>query len=120
VDRPLNLAATRERAFQRAEKWANLAKQVAFETHRQAPRGGVNINKFGEPRSAPGEAPAMETGRLFAILNQQRPAREPDGYSVLVNYTVLEQGYSKGNRVLEPRPLGRITMSVLAASPPPR
>lgn len=120
MDRPLNLAATRERAFERAEKWANLAKQVAFETHRQAPRAGVNLNRFGERRSAPGDPPAMETGRLFAILNQQQPQREADGYSVLVNYTLLEDGYSKNGRILEPRPLGRITLSVLTASPPPR
>ena len=132
MDRPLNVAATRERAFERASKWADLAKTVAFETHRQAPRGGANLNKFGERRSAPGEAPAMETGRLFAILNQQQPQREADGYSVLVNYSVLETGYSVGRRarisdrrefaagILEPRPLGRITLSVLDASPPPK
>ena len=120
MDRPLNVAATRERAFERAHKWADLAKTVAFETHRQAPRGGVNTNRFGERRSAPGAPPAMENGELFAILNQQQPVREADGYSVLVNYTVLEKGYSAGNRVLEPRPLGRITLSVLQASPPPR
>lgn len=36
--------------------------------HEGAARGGTNLNRFGQQRSAPGEAPAQETGRLRAAM----------------------------------------------------
>lgn len=88
----------------RAREYAEVVK----EEHRTAPRGGSGINMFGEPRSAPGEPPAMETGRLFAQIDQgvdadvrKREAR------VIANYKVLEDG----TRRIEPRPLARIALA---------
>jgi len=88
----------------RAREYAEVVK----EEHRTAPRGGAGINMFGEPRSAPGEPPAMETGALFAQIDQgvdvdmaKREAR------VIANYAVLENG----TRRMEPRPLARIALA---------
>lgn len=88
----------------RAREYAEVVK----EEHRNAPRGGAGINMFGEPRSAPGEPPAMETGALFAQIDQgldvdmaKREAR------VIANYAVLENG----TRRMEPRPLARIALA---------
>ena len=88
----------------RAREYAEVVK----EEHRTAPRGGAGINMFGEPRSAPGEPPAMETGALFAQIDQgvdvdmaKREAR------VVANYAVLENG----TRRMEPRPLARIALA---------
>jgi hypothetical protein len=119
VARAFDPKITTESAFGRAREWAEYGKRIAYETHRQAPRRGFNLNRYGERRSAAKDPPAMETGQLFAILNQQKPERERDGYSFVVNYTVLEKGYQKGNRILEPRPLGRITLSTMIAAPGP-
>lgn len=74
-----------------------------------SPRGGTNLNRFGQPRSAPGEPPAVETGELLGrilngtIISGMRA-------EVAVNYVVLEYGYDKNGRRLLPRPNGRMTI----------
>jgi len=37
-----------------------------------------------------------------------------------VNYSLLETGYQKGDRILEQRPLGRITVATMIAAREPR
>lgn len=93
---------------QHIRKRAREFGEVVKDEHRTAARGGAGINMFGEPRSAPGEPPAMETGSLFAQIDQgvdadvrKREAR------VIANYKVLEDG----TRRMEPRPLGRIALA---------
>ena len=81
---------------------ANLLSGITKDLHRTAPRGGENVNQFGEPRSAPGEVPAMETGGLFAEIDQGVEIR-PKEATVIVNRTVLEFG----TPYIRPRPLGR-------------
>lgn len=97
-----------EHIRKRAREFADVVKAE----HRNAPRGGENLNRFGEKRSAPGEPPAMETGGLFAEIDQgvdvdmaKREAR------VVANYAVLENG----TRRMEPRPLGRISLAKFKA-----
>lgn len=87
----------------RAREYAEVVKTE----HRNAPRGGRNLNMFGEPRSAPGEPPAMETGQLFAQIDQGVDAdvRKREA-KVIANYRVLEDG----TRRMEPRPLSRIAL----------
>ena len=101
-------------ASRHVKKRANELSDIAKNLHRSAPRGGKAKNRFGERRSAPGEAPAMETGRLFANIDQ---GVEHTGKTatVIVNRKVLEFGYSKGKRTLRPRPLGRKASAELKA-----
>lgn len=121
VRRLIDAAASRH-----VKKRANDLSDIAKNLHRSAPRGGKAKNKFGERRSAPGEAPAMETGRLFAEIDQ---GVEVNGKTatVIVNRKVLEFGYALGSRsrlsdrktlaggVLKPRPLGRKASAALKA-----
>lgn len=81
---------------------ANELSGIAKDLHRTAPRGGENINRFGEPRSAPGEVPAMETGGLFAEIDQGIDVKLKEA-TVIVNRTTLEFG----TPYIRPRPLGR-------------
>ena len=82
----------------RAHQLSNIAKRL----HRDSPRSGPNRNKYGELRSGPGEAPAMEDGVLYALIDQG----VHEGFTraeVIVNYGVLEDG----TLTMAPRPLGR-------------
>lgn len=86
---------------------------IAKDKHRNAARDGPGINMFGEHRSAPGGPPAMETGALFAIIDQ---GLEQDGatFRVAVNYAALEFGAALRNRgVIDPRPLGQQSIAEL-------
>lgn len=96
------LREAREKAAPHVKARANELSSIAKDLHRNAPRGGVNINRFGETRSKPGDPPAMETGELFAKLDQGVTV---DGTTaeVVVNYSVLEFGTVR----MKPRPLGR-------------
>ena len=121
VRQRVEAAATRH-VKKRAEELSDIAKNL----HRSAPRGGKAKNRYGERRSAPGEAPAMETGRLFANIDQ---GVEHTGKTatVIVNRKILEYGYAIGSRsrlsdrkslaggVLKPRPLGRKASAALKA-----
>ena len=114
----------RAKAIARAVQRAEEAQDAAKDLHRNAPRGGSAVNAFGEPRSAPGEPPAMEYGGLFANLDQ-RFERTAEGARAPVNYRVLEFGYQVGARSrisdrkslnagrLEPRPLGALTLALM-------
>lgn len=108
-----SLAAVQRKAEKRAERWADTGSRIAAEKHDNAPRAGKYLNKFGLRRSAPGDPPAEEEGTLLSLLRQGAEADGPDAYAFLVNYSVLEDGYQKNGRVLEPRPLGVLTMNEL-------
>ena len=92
------LQATRPHLKARAEQLSGIAK----DKHHNAPRGGDNLNMFGEPRSAAGEVPAMETGALFAAIDQG-VTLDGNRAEVVVNHTLLEEGTVR----MGPRPLGR-------------
>lgn len=92
----------------------DLTTKVRDETarlHLNAPRGGVNYNRHGQPRSAPGEQPAIEDGELLFRIMQ--PERGDMRGEVVVNYVVLEYGYDKNGRRLAPRPMGRMILDRL-------
>lgn len=92
---------------------AELLSSIAKDLHRTAPRGGDNLNRFNERRSAPGEAPAMETGELFAAIDQ---GIEQTGMqaTVVVNTRYLEDG----TRTMAKRPLGRLALAELKSRVP--
>lgn len=91
-----------------------LTTKVRDETarlHLNAPRGGVNFNMYGQPRSAPGEQPAIETGELLFRIMQ--PERSDMRGEIVVNYADLEYGYVEDGRRVEPRPMGRMILDRL-------
>lgn len=102
--RALVALAIEKHLSKRARELAEITKDL----HRTAPRGGAAVNRFGERRSAPGEAPAMESGGLFAEIDQgvEKGARE---VRVLVILAVLEYGTPK----MRPRPLGKQASAAL-------
>lgn len=104
------LEAIEAKATRHVRKRANELSGIAKDLHRNAPRGGENINRFGERRSAPGEVPAMETGGLFAEIDQGVDVT-PKQATVVVARSVLEFG----TRTMAPRPLGRIAVAELKA-----
>lgn len=116
----------RTRVGRRVESRALRGQDIAIQLHETAPRGGANVNRYGEPRSAPGEPPAIETGDLLESMR--------DGYqydastltaSFIANYVVQEYGYDVGDRSrisdkqslaagrMDPRPMGRLTIEQL-------
>lgn len=117
------MALIRRKEHEHVNKRAKQLSGIAKDMHRSAPRGGKNTNMFGEQRSAPGEPPAMETGTLFAIIDQGITFNTPTEAEIIVNYAALEYGYTLGARshisdkrtykltVLKPRPLGRLTLA---------
>lgn len=96
------MAEIRPDAIKHRDARAKELSGIAKDLHRNAPRRGTNKNRFGEFRSAPGDPPAMETGELFAKLDQG-VTLTPAAAEVVVNYTVLEMGTLR----VKPRPLGR-------------
>ena len=104
------IARLRLRLVERAQQRAQRCSEIALEEHRNAPRGGTNTNRFGQPRSAPGEAPATEFGRLSAALRSQNTA---NGARAAVNRLNLEWGYTDSSKEVLPRPLGRIALERL-------
>lgn len=108
VDGALKLIAQRldQRVYNRAEQGSEIAVQL----HANAPRGGSNVNRYGQPRSAPGEQPATEEGNLLQLLQTPPvPTRDGRGYSIIVNYVPLEMG----TRYIAPRPMGAMTVEQL-------
>lgn len=83
-------------------------QRFAVQRHDSAPRGGVNLNMFGDRRSAPGEQPAPETGQLGRLLERPPVVRgantKAPTASITVNYAFLEN-YNAGARIA-PRPIG--------------
>lgn len=104
------VARIRGKVRARRDAVAQDVMETAAELHLSAPRGGVNKNRYGEWRSAPGEQPAIETGQL---LNDIMNNVEKDDVSarVIVNYTVQEFGNRK--KTLLPRPMGRMTLDIV-------
>jgi hypothetical protein len=95
----------RRKAEDRALRWADAMSRRAATLHRNAPRGGESTNKYGQPRSAPGEVPATEDRDLLDLIELGvNPV--PGGGEATVNYARLEFGAEN----LEPRPLGTITL----------
>lgn len=91
------------------QKRADRMRDIAVQLHREAPRGGSNLNRWGQRRSAAGEAPAEEFGTLKQILDMP-PSPLPDGgYSVPVNYAVQEYGTIH----MGARPMGRMAVAIL-------
>lgn len=110
------LALINRKIDQRAKQRAKLAQDIAKELHRNAPRTGVNINRFGEKRSSPGTAPALETGTLFAHIDQGLERIGQAHYRVPVNRESLEFGETLPNgAAVLPRPMGRLTLAELKA-----
>lgn len=96
------LAEIRRDATKHRDNRAKQLSGIAKDLHRNAPRKGLNKNRWGEQRSAPGDPPAMEMGELFAKLDQG-VTLTPEAAEVVVNHTVLEMGTVR----MKPRPLGR-------------
>lgn len=113
MSRPLGFAGAQRRTEQLITgvqtKVSDRARDIAVQLHREAPRGGSYLNRYGQARSAPGEQPAVEEGNLLRIL-EMPPTPLPDGaYSVPVNYAPLEYGTMH----IAPRPMGRMTIALL-------
>ena len=97
---------------------ANQLSSIAKDKHRTAPRDGPGINRFGERRSpsAGGSAPAMETGGLFARIDQgvilDRLKAE-----VYVNFGFGpgKGSMEEGTRRMRPRPLGKLALAEFEA-----
>lgn len=94
----------------RVEQRARRGQEIALDLHLNAPRSGVNLNVWGEPRSAENEQPAIEYGDLYdAILNGLEVDKSNARAVFVVNRVLLEYG----TRVMGPRPLGRMTSADL-------
>lgn len=107
------------RALQKFDAHKNLraaqAQDIAADNHENAPRGGRNLNRNFEPRSAPGETPAPETGNL---LDEMRggPYLVGDIARVVLNYKKLEFGYLSDEGYVAPRPGGQIATEEFKAA----
>jgi hypothetical protein len=101
----------------RAEQLSTIAKDL----HRNAPRGGPGVNRFGELRSpaAGGTAPALETGGLFAIIDQGVTVDALEA-RVVVNFGFGpgKGSMETGTRRMRPRPLGALAVAELKARVP--
>lgn len=95
-------------ADQRVHARAVQGSEIAVQLHVNAPRGGSNVNRYGQPRSAPGEQPAVEDGQLLQAL-QDPPQPVDGGYAFTVNRAQLEPG----TRYMASRPLGAMTIEQL-------
>lgn len=97
---------------------AELLSAIAKDLHRNAPRAGPGVNQFGELRSplAGGTAPAMETGGMYAMLDQGI-TQEGMEAQVVVNFGFGPDKGSmeEGTRRMKPRPLGRLAVAELKA-----
>lgn len=97
----------------RVQLRATDVSQSAASFHINAPRGGHNLNMFGQRRSAAGEQPAIETGQL--LMRIQNPDRGELWARVVVNYAKLEFGYDGELGRVEPRPQGRMVLAEILA-----
>jgi len=100
----------RPKVADRVEQRAFEGRDIAVELHETAPRGGIHTNAYDQHRSAPGEQPAIEHGDLREVLLNELTFDERTLTAQFVaNYVVLEFGYDKNGRRLDPRPQGRMT-----------
>ena len=97
-------AFVRDRAIQ--------ARDIAADLHENAPRGGTNLNMYGQPRSAGGEQPAVETGWLLNEIRSGPEQVDELTYDVIVNRAHLEHGTIH----IVQRPLGHMTITELEAT----
>ena len=102
------MALINRKGDQHVHKRAVQGSEIAVQLHTNAPRGGSNVNRYGQPRSAPGEQPAVEDGRLLQAL-QDPPQPIQGGYAFTVNRAQLEGG----TRYIRPRPMGAMTIEQL-------
>jgi len=90
-------------------EYTNMVKQMM----RDSPRGGINRNKRGQKRSAPGEPPAPDTGDLIRSIrfqvNQVGGMWVMEAGSTLRKSVYLEFGAARG-RVMQARDMaGKFT-----------
>lgn len=104
------VARIRARVAQRVQSRLELVRDTATELHDNAPRGGSSINALGQPRSAPGEQPAIEFGDLRQALQTELQFDESQLMgSTVVNWAKLEYGEPP----VLPRPMGRMTVDAV-------
>lgn len=80
-------------------------QEIILTRHDNAPRGGDWLNAFGEPRSAPGEDPAIEFGDLRDAIERGVTETGRLQFDVVANRVGLEFGEPENN--VKPRPMGR-------------
>jgi len=109
---PKALDRVRRALGERVAQRTTQLKDITVEMHATAPRGGVNLNAFGQPRSAPDEPPAVEFGDLLNTIDNSVKVEGLVG-SVVVNRPWLEYGFDVDGRRLRPRPMGRLAIAEL-------
>lgn len=109
---PKALARVRRKYEAHITRRAYELRDITVELHVTAPRGGLNLNYFKEPRSAGGEQPAVEFGTLTNTIANSVTINGLEA-SVVVNRPWLEYGYYKGAVRVAPRPMGRMAISRL-------
>jgi len=108
-------AMLKDELLNRRDRRARQLSNIAAQLHRDAPRGGHYMNMHGQPRSAPGEQPAIETGELLAAIEQGVTISYAET-TVVVNNADLEFGGITGDgNLVRPRPLGRMAVAKLKA-----
>lgn len=104
------LTRIRGKLADRVEQRAKQGQEIALQLHLDAPRGGENINYWGEPRSAPNEQPAIEFGDLYDTMSGSLEVdKEQLRASFVTNWVILEFGTIH----MGPRPMGRMTIADL-------
>lgn len=104
------LARIRGKLGDRVELRGMRGHDIAVELHETAPRGGTNLNAYGQNRSAPGEPPAVEHGDLReALLNGYSFDESSLTARFVANHVLLEYGTVR----MDPRPMGRLTIEQL-------
>lgn len=104
------LARIRSKLADRVQQRATRGRDIALDLHLNAPRGGTNLNVWGEPRSAPNEPPAIEYGDLYAAIQSGLEVDKARARATfVVNRVLLEYG----TRNMGPRPMGRMTSTYL-------
>lgn len=98
------------KSLERAQERTQELQDIVVELHASAPRGGSYLNAFKQPRSAPGEQPAVEYGTLMSRL-QEPIQRDGNGFTTIVNYMRLEFGSPTEN--VAPRPMGDMAIAQL-------
>lgn len=105
----------KDELLNRRDRRARQLSKIAADLHRDAPRGGHYLNMHGQPRSAPGEQPATETGELLEAIENGVTITHAEA-TVVVNNAALEFGGITGDgNLVRPRPMGRMAVAKLKA-----